>query len=346
MQNPIISHKLRGISLVLIADRNFKNNEDVDIEGDELEMISDEYFNDIFSALQRICKKVFHYSSPKELIENISKHKNDLVFTIYGGSKSRNRMALIPAICEAYNLKFVGADTYARIVCQDKFLSKEFARRYSIASPQGILIDNKTITNSIEDLNFPLVIKPNFEGSSIGISNSSKVHSYEEAINLVGKLQDQFQQPILVEEFIEGKEISVCIIGNSNEIKLFEVMEVFFEENPDFLLNKLYTAREKHNSSMTTCHRSMTAFFTESQLQNIRSLYNAMGKMDYMRIDGRFNENGFIMIELTPDGYLGQISSFKDAALIHKKTYDDLLSMIIHSALENYHTPYSNYKES
>jgi D-alanine-D-alanine ligase len=338
--------QIQDLTIVLIADRTYKSCEEADIKGHELEMISNEYFEDIFTGLSKVCKQVVSYQSPEELINNIQNHSNDLVFTVYGGSNSRNRMALVPAVCESYNIKFAGADVYARIVCQDKFLSKEFAKRYNIHSPDSVLIDYGIPIEQIKELKLPLVVKPNFEGSSIGIDESSKVYSYEDAIVLIKKLQDEYEQAIIVEEFIEGKEVCICIVGQKNEIDLFEAMEVYCEEDENFFYNRLYTAKEKHLSDKTLSHRSITNLLSENQQKDIKALYTALGKMDYMRIDGRINANGFTLIELTPDGYMGTDSSFADAARKNKMTYEELLKIIIHNALESYHIPYSNYKEN
>ena len=88
--------------------------------------------------------------------------------TIYGGEISRNRLALVPAICESMNVKFLGADVYNRIICQDKNLCKTFAKRFNILSPNSILIYDENDISLIKSLKLPLVVKPNYEGSSIG----------------------------------------------------------------------------------------------------------------------------------------------------------------------------------
>ena len=338
--------ELNTPNIVLVADRTYQSNDEVDIYGDSLEMIPDEYYHDIYNALAENHKEVAHYNSPKELIDNIHKHSEDLVMTIYGGNSSRNRMALVPAICESYNVKFVGADAYARILCQDKFLTKEFARRHNITSPYGQLIETENDLSLIESLRLPLIIKPNFEGSSIGISDSSKVASYKEAYRQTLSLLQKFNQPILVEEFQSGKEVCICIIGLPSEPILFEVMEVFCEGQEDFLHERVYSANEKHISDRPYSHRSITEELNPIDKENILKLFSSLGKMDFMRIDGRMNNGKFTLIELTPDAYLGSSSSFKDALLISGNDYQELIKSIIRTALAGYHTPYSNYKES
>jgi D-alanine-D-alanine ligase len=160
------------INVVLIADRIEKKE---NMDSYDLEKISDEYFKQIHGALERVCKNVIHYNSLVDFIDNIEKHKHDLVFSIYGGEKSRNRLALVPAICEAYDIKFIGPDAYDRIICQDKDISKELAKKLKLKTPKSItVLPNEKITNHIfNNLNFPVVVKPLYEGSSIGINEHS-----------------------------------------------------------------------------------------------------------------------------------------------------------------------------
>ncbi|OOQ58391.1 D-alanine--D-alanine ligase family protein [Mucilaginibacter pedocola] len=337
---------LKDVRIVLVADRTYESYKKSDIKSNKLEMISDEYFNEVYSTLSLICKEVIHYQSPEELSHNVSKHIDDIVFTIYGGSDSRNRLALVPAICEACELKFVGADVYARIVCQDKFLAKEFAKRHHIRSAAGILVDNLVSMPNIETLKLPLIVKPNFEGSSIGISDSSKVYDFASAYKLVEALFKEFKQPVLVEEFISGKECVICIVGNNHDISMFEAMEIVFEGNENYLLDKVYSAKDKHLPDADSFHRPITHLLSSSEKENIKNLFLSLGKMDFMRMDGRLNNDGFFLIEMTPDCYIGDDCSFVDAIKLRGGNYQELLSTIINTALAHYHTPYSNYTGS
>lgn len=110
-------------NVVLVADRLYTDDINTEFDASDLEKISDEYYYGLYEELKKVCGgTVFHYQSPKDLADNAYKHKDDIVFTIYGGEKSRNRMALVPAVCESYGLKYVGADAYARIICLKKLV--------------------------------------------------------------------------------------------------------------------------------------------------------------------------------------------------------------------------------
>lgn len=228
------------INIVLIADR-VNNHDDATITSKTLEMVEDEYFNDIYNTLSSLTtKKIYHYMNPKIFLENIHKHKNDIVLSIWSGVSSRNRKALIPSICEAYNIKYVGADTYTQIICQDKEMSKQICKKYGIKTANYQLIKDKDNLNLLNFLKYPIVIKPNFEGGSIGISQKNLVYNFNDAEKMTLFLLETFNQPILAEEFIDGEEISILIIGKKQKIDMIEATVLYDTTNTLNLTKILY----------------------------------------------------------------------------------------------------------
>lgn len=325
--------------MVLIADR-IGEKKDLDMESDALEQIGDDYFFKIYNSLNNIAPKVTHYNDLPTFIDNISKHKNDIVFTIYGGNASRNRMALVPGICESYGIKFVGADVYNRIICQDKNISKELAKQLGFLTPSNLTVSSHSDIDSlnITTLDLPVVIKPLMEGSSIGIMDDCLC---TDAINLKNKLTymyDKYKQPIMIEQFIPGKEIVTCMVGSSQNIRLAEMVEVCVAGDEKYFDEHLYTGEIKHQDKVNTYHRIITSEVDTEIMNKMKNAFTSFGKMDYMRIDGKMHGGNFYLIEFTPDASLGPHCSFQDIYTSRNKTYEDLLEDIIKSALENYHT--------
>lgn len=319
-------------NIVLIADRLYTNDISTEFDAVNLEKISDEYFYGLYEELTKVCGgTVIHYQSPKELVDNAYKHKNDLVFTIYGGESSRNRMALVPAICESYGLKYIGADTYARIICQDKYLSKIYCERFGLRTAPSFLLENELDIPLMKDLSFPLVLKPNMEGSSIGITEDSIVYNMEQATSLANRLFSAHNQPILAEEFIEGKEVSFYIVGKDGHFSLLSALEIYMEGDEEYLCKHLYSAEVKHHSD-NIVHRDITYMIRQEDIEIIKKLFTSLGKMDFMRVDCKLKDNSLYLIELTPDAYIGPYSGFIDAAHTIGKTYTDLMELIIHTA--------------
>ena len=157
-------NKENNHNIVLICDRvNDRNG--INIYSDNLEFTSNAYFNAISKALEKCSPYVYYYEQPADFINNIYKHKNDIVIAaIWSGTKSRNRKSLIAAICEAYNIKYIGADAYVQSLCQDKQLSKVLLNNTCIKAPRGILFSvEEPNYKNLDLLNYPIIIKPNLE---------------------------------------------------------------------------------------------------------------------------------------------------------------------------------------
>lgn len=323
-------------NIVLIADRinDFKG---IGLSSDYLELIEDNYFNDMYDGLSSICQSIIYYDSPASFLQNVVNHKNDIVFSIWSGRKSRNRRALVPSICEAYHISYVGADTYANIICQDKILSKQFSLKNGIDTPNYLFYEGGTLDELlIKNLKLPLVIKPNFEGGSIGISKDCLVDSYEKAIPKISELFSIFKQPILVEEFIKGKEVSIVIMGNQEKILFCEVVELFIQNNEYDLENNIFSFEiKKGDSDMKLLHKLITPDFPSDILNNAISLFKNLGKVEELRIDGRYDGKNFYLIELSPDIHFGEGCTFAEAFNLKNIKYTEMLHQILLN-VENY----------
>lgn len=335
-----MDYKLNKI--ILVADTFNHNKENVNFNSTTLERPSEEYTNDVFNALIKYSKEVLVCDSPKSLSNYLLTHDVDLVMSIYGGEVSRNRLALVPAICESMNIKYLGADVYNRVICQDKNLSKVFAKKFNILSPKSILIDTENDIFLINSLTFPLVIKPNYEGSSIGITNKNIVNNLKEAKIIIYELLKIFKQPLLIEEFIGGKEVNITVVGNNQSVNIFEVVEDIHIEDENFFNTNLYTLEYKQLDYENFSHRIITDNFDLETKQNIINMYNNMGKIDFIRVDGKIYKDKFYLIELTPDPYCATDSSFIKGILSKGYNYEQAIGMLIQNCLKYYQIQYSN----
>lgn len=335
-----MDHKLNEI--VLVADSFTHSEENINFYSTTLEKPSIEYTNDVYNALKLYAKKVKICNSPNALNKYLLDNTVDLVMTIYGGEISRNRLALVPAICESMDVKYLGADVYNRIICQDKHLTKVFAKEFNILSAKSILIHTKDDLYLVNSLNFPLVIKPNYEGSSIGISNKNIVYNMEETEIIVYELLEIFKQPLLVEEFIGGKEVNITVVGDNKNINIFEVVEDIHINDSNFFDTNLYTLEHKQLNYGDFSHKIITDDFSLETKQDIINMYKSMGKIDYIRVDGKIYKNQFYLIELTPDPYCAMGSSFMKGILSKGYNYEQAIALLINNSLKYYQTLYSN----
>lgn len=321
------------MNIVLIADR-VENHKDSTIYSKDLEKLEDVYFNGLLKGLIEISNNVFEYESPEEFINNIKKHKNDLIFTLWSGENSRNRRALIPSICEAYNLKYIGADSYVNIICQDKALSKQMCKKVNMLTPNYRLLDSILDLDIINDLSLPLVIKPNFEGGSIGISQRNLVHTYDQAKIIIDELFNIFHQSIIVEEFIEGTEVSFVCQGDINNVKFIEAVKI--ELDKDNLDKTIYSYEIKKLKDRKITQSLITSKISQEILLQVKKLFILLGKVDIIRIDGRLINNEFYCIEITPDISLSKNGTFAKAFDLKGISYNKMLEIIINDVHQFY----------
>ena len=317
--------------VVLIADR-VQDFQSVTIETDNLEFTEEAYFQSVYNTLKVLCRDVVFYDDPAEFINQISKHKNDLVLSLWSGQKSRNRRALIPSICEAYKIKYIGADTYANIICQDKAMSKEFCKKFGMKSANYELLNGESDLSSISHLSLPLVVKPNFEGGSIGISQDNLTNSYENALEIARKLYGLFNQEIMVEEFIPGREINIVISGTAKQIKFCEAIEIVLDDGKDGLSQRLYSYEIKKENETGIYYKLITNEIPSEIINQAKKIFSSLGKLENLRIDGRFDGTVFTVIELSPDIYYGPAGTFAQAFLETGSTLEEMFSLMIDNA--------------
>ena len=298
------------------------------------EMTDDRVTNEILDALKQLCKHVDVCNSPADLVQFSG--KDVLVLTVYGGAVSRNRMSLVPAVCESLGLKYAGADAYARFLCQDKNLTKNFVAEFGMDTPDSVILRSSSDIDNIESLQLPLVIKPNLEGSSIGIDDRNLTRTYLEAKELAAELLEKFNQPVLVEEFCSGPEVCICVVGHGSEIIHFEAVEDVHETDPNFLHDRLFTASLKRGVEAKIGHRLITDRISSSDADIIKNLFLSLGKIDYLRVDCRLNNGKCSLIELTPDPFMSINGSFGNSWRMSGTPYIQGVKMLLETALRNY----------
>lgn len=325
--------------IVFIADR-VKTHNNASFMSLDLEKLADSYFETMMVSLKTIAPKVTHYTGPKDFLSNITHHTQDLVISLWSGERSRNRRALVPSICEAYSIPYVGADPYIQTVCADKHLTKALCQNFDIRVANDIIVSSLCDFSLLKSFHYPAVIKPNFEGGSIGIFDRNLVDSYEEAIRVCDDLLKHFPQ-LLVEEYIEGEEVSACIVGVQNHIDVFEVVRVSINGSTYFP-HSIFGAESKKIDGESSSRDIITSRFPAVERDKIISLYKSLGKVEFLRIDGRLNRNGFTMIEITPDCSLSAAGNMYCACHAAGYSHDGMMEILCQNAIKGPKLEYQN----
>ena len=241
-------------------------------------------------------------------------------------SCSINRKVLVPSICEAYGIRYVGADAYVQHICQDKALSKYICGKYNIDSAKGILIKHSSEIRCIKNLKFPIIIKPNNEGGSIGISKDNVIFSYEDAKEKILFLLETLNQAILAEEYLMGHEICVTLSGKNKKIDLIEADEIIIDDpNTQY---PIFGFEAKKAGKIKRHRIPATDLLSQSQKESFIQLFWDLGKVDVMRIDGKIHNGHFKLIELSPDTNLSKTASTAYAFRLAGFSYVDMFRLL------------------
>lgn len=319
-------------NVVFIADR-IENHANATLESRSLEMLADTYFNQVYSALNKIAPSVTYYPSPESFLGHIANHKDCVVLSLWSGTHLRSRRAIVPSICEAYGITYVGADPYIQTICADKHLSKTLCATYGIQTAKDVIIHSEYEFPMIRSLRFPVVVKPNFEGGSIGIFDENLTDNYEHTATVCQKLLPHFKQ-LLVEEYIAGEEVSVCIAGTNQKLDVFQAVRIAVN-NKFFFDHDILGAEAKKMGQAVRTRDIITERFPITEKEKILSLFNSLGKVEVIRIDGRLHDDKFTVIELTPDCSLSETGSMSNAFLAEGYCYNEMLEMLCQNAIRN-----------
>jgi D-alanine-D-alanine ligase len=327
------------MKIVLVADDNIVHDHEVNPINRQVDRIHRYYVEEMSEAIYEAGHEVQLYTSPLELISNIGKHANDLVFPYWQGQNSRNRHALIPAICEAASLKFIGGDTFTKSICNDKQVTKLLCRDLGLDTPVAVTLKDENDFKAMDRLRLPFVVKPMFEGSSLGITQRNLVRDIDTARALAKELLDEFGGPILAEEFVSGKEVSICMIGHGNKINEWAAGERYVLNDESFLTKNLYAFNDKYVAENTLGMRNIKHLISQDLYNKCVGLFHYLDKVEYMRIDGKLTENSFEIIELTPESHLGKNAEFCSTFLAEGKlTFPEVVGALISNCLERYET--------
>lgn len=229
----------------------------------------------------------------------------ELVFNIAEGLGGRARESQIPAVLDMLGVPYVGSDPLALAVSLDKQATKDMVRAAGVTVPKGFLIRNGT--NVIEHerrhrgLEFPLIVKPAYEGSSKGVHSNSVVEDDEQLVQRVNEIKEQYDQPALVEEYIWGVDVTVGIIGHPPAI--LGVMEIAPKEKPAFPW-RVYSLEVKRNWRECVDLRCPPSLLPNA-IQDVEfqalTAFHTLGCKDMARADFRVQTSGHaVFIEINP----------------------------------------------
>lgn len=262
----------------------------------------------------------------------------DIIFNMCEGLRGESRESHIPAMLEMLGIPYTGSGVLTLAMTLDKPLTKKVLSFHGVPTAHFKVISSERDLD-ITGLEFPVFVKPAHEGSSIGISPDSLCENYAQFLNETRRLLQTYRQPVLVEEFLPGREFTVDIIGNEKP-HVFPIMEINFAEVPEGHGN-IYSRQFKVEWSEDryyACPADVSRELEQTIVDTALKTYQVLECRDFARVDMRLDRKGIPnVIEVNP--LPGMAPGYSDYPRIAEKagwSYDELVNAILGCALKRY----------
>ena len=317
---------------------NLKRNANSEIVDNEAEYDNIETVYAIQDALEGCGCRVQLMEATEKLPDMLAEKSVDIVFNIAEGIQGRGREAQVPAILDFFRVPYTGSDETTLCIALDKALTKRLLATYHIRTPKY-----RIITKEQRKLNgkfkFPVIVKPNAEGSSKGIFDVSIVADIQQLRDLTTRNIQLYKQDMLVEEYIDGREFTVGILGNGEEMNVFPPMEiVYLNKQNKYNIYSFNVKKDYKRLIRYECPAAISEEIEAEMTKMAGKIYNILECKDFARIDFRLSADGkpyFIEINPLP-GLAPGYSDFPMIAEFNGIDYESLVSSVLNSALKRY----------
>ena len=292
-------------------------------------------------VLERAGHTVIRLGDGRELLANLLEEPLDFVWNLAEGEGvGRSREARVPAVLEMMGIPYTGSDPLTLAVALDKSIAKSLVS-HAVDVPLGCAIpadaSPERVASSLEQLDpgrGPWIVKPAFEGSSKGVRAHSLVDTMEQASTLAGRLATLYRQPILVEEYITGDEVTVGIIGNGTGAEVIGTMRVRPKENDPYFVYSIEMKRDWSEQVVYEIPAQLPEDANDRLFKAALATYEILGCRDVARIDFRVRAGIPYFLEANP--LPGLAPDWSDLVILSKGmgvSHADLILRILDTAL-------------
>ncbi len=262
----------------------------------------------------------------------------DLVWNVAEGTgRARSREARVPAVLEMLDIPYTGSDPLTLAATLDKGCAKRLVSAAGVATPNWLQFDGDwdALDESLSAVVFPVFVKPAFEGSSKGILTSSVIRSESQLKAALQQLWEMYQQPILVEEFIDGEELTVGVLGNDPPeiIGIMRVLPRGVSSEP--FVYSLEVKRDWKRRVHYECPAQLDEMETDAIRAAALACWRALGCRDVSRFDFRLRAGVPYFLETNP--LPGMSPESGDLVILSRAMgieYPELVSRVLQAALD------------
>jgi D-alanine-D-alanine ligase len=294
----------------------------------------------IVNSLKKGGHQVQAFEGDKDLIDRLEEfmprtlvgERPGMAFNLSYGIQGQARYTHVPGILEMVGVPYVGSGPLAHSLALDKVVAKMLFVQNDVPTPAFAVLDAPGF--EMPALDFPLIVKPKNEAVSFGIKI---VHDEDELREAADIIFNEFDQPVLVEQYIEGREINVGLLGNGASLETFQPAELIFGEGGP----NIYTEEDKKRLSGrevgVTCPAPLSDELTAEAQAIARKAFAVLGCYDCARVDMRLDADGKLyVLEVNSLPSLGEHGSYVAAAEAMGLDFAGLVNRLVEVASARY----------
>lgn len=285
------------------------------------------------SVLNRLGYDTVRIGNVFELVEKLASGSRwDMVFNITEGLYGDGRESVVPALLDQYRIPYVFSGPVVMGISLNKYFARLVVSAAGVPVSPGIIASVPADIGNASVLTYPLFVKPVAEGTGKGITARSIVLNSDDLNVLVNELLEQYKQPVLIEEYLPGREFTVGVTGSGAGSKIAGGMEVICKDNLP------YSVEVKENYQGIVDYKLIDDTYRDECNRVALAAWRALGAVDAGRVDLRADRTGRIcFIEANPLAGLNPIhSDLPILARMCGTDYDTLMKLIMESAKERY----------
>jgi D-alanine-D-alanine ligase len=280
-----------------------------------------------------------------KLIDELKENRPDIIFNLCESVDGDPTQEMnIAGLYELLKIPYTGCRAFTLGLALNKPLVKQILNQNGIPTAKHFVTDNSSKIH-LNGHKFPMIVKPSREDASIGITNEAVVSNMNALKNRVEYVLDELKQSALVEEFIDGREINVSVVGN-DELVVFPISEIDFSRLPeDYPRIISYNSKWMYKTveftgTKAVCPANLNEDETKIIQDAAKKVYRLLGAADYARVDMRFKDGVPYVLELNPNPDIAsdvpEDTGFTRSAKANGWEYDYLLQQIIKYALKRW----------
>jgi D-alanine-D-alanine ligase len=302
-------------------------------EDDVAEFDSEETIDAIAGTIESLGHKLVRIGNACQLCKRlVAGEQWDLVFNIAEGLTGRSRESQVPAICELYNINYTFSDPLVCAATLDKAVAKRLVRDSGLCTAPFAVVNRLEELKSVK-LGFPLFAKPLAEGTGKGITENSKIESPDQLREIAAELLKRYKQPVLLEEFLPGREFTVGILGTGSDARVLGTMEI---ELVNASNGSIYSYESKELCEKLCKYSKPSGAIVAEVAKLGLAVYRVLQCRDAGRVDIRCDKNGRpCFLEINP--LAGMHPTHSDLPMIATQegmSYSTLIDSIIKSAIK------------